>query len=55
MAAADLQLEGGSADSLGDLARFGILTVSDRASKGVYADESGPAILQFFHDAIKSP
>lgn len=49
-----LPLEGGSEDSLGDFARFGIVTVSDRASGGVYEDQSGPAILQFFHEAIKS-
>ena len=47
-------LEGGSDDSVGDLCRFGIVTVSDRASTGVYDDLSGPAILQFFHEAIKS-
>lgn len=49
-----LPLEGGSEDCLGDSARFGIVTVSDRASGGVYEDQSGPAILQFFHEAIKS-
>ena len=46
-------LEGGSAESNGD-AIFGVVTVSDRASAGVYSDESGPAILQFFSEAIKS-
>lgn len=46
---------GGSSDSLGDPARFGVLTVSDRASSGVYEDLSGPAILQFFKEAVKSP
>ena len=54
MAAPGVSLEGGCVDSLGDLAIFGVLTVSDRASTGVYADESGPAILQFFNEAIKS-
>ncbi len=49
-----LALEGGSDESVGDLARFGIVTVSDRASTGVYEDLSGPAILRFFHEAIKS-
>lgn len=49
-----LVLQGGSPESVGDPARFGIVTVSDRASSGVYKDESGPAILQFFHEAIKS-
>lgn len=35
--------------------RFGVLTVSDRASQGVYEDLGGPAILQFFSEAIASP
>lgn len=47
-------LQGGSPVSVGDTAVFGVVTVSDRASSGVYEDLSGPAILQFFHDAIKS-
>ena len=47
-------LEGGSDDSLGDFARFGVVTVSDRASQGVYDDLSGPAILHFFQEAVKS-
>ena len=47
------QLSGGSAD-FGDHAMFGVLTVSDRASQKVYDDISGPAILQFFQQAIKS-
>lgn len=50
-----LPLEGGSDEgSVGDFCRFGIVTVSDRASAGIYEDESGPAILRFFHEAIKS-
>lgn len=48
-------LSGGSADSIGDPARFGVITVSDRASSGVYEDLSGPAILHFFNEAIQSP
>lgn len=48
-------LSGGSADSIGDRARLGVLTISDRASAGVYDDLSGPAILQFFHDVLDSP
>ena len=32
-----------------------VLTVSDRASTGVYEDLSGPAILKFFSDAVESP
>jgi molybdopterin adenylyltransferase len=49
------QLHGGSADSIGDPAKFGVLTISDRASSGVYEDLSGPAILQFFSEAVQSP
>ena len=47
-------LSGGSADSVGDRATFGVVTVSDRASTGVYEDVSGPAILQFFAEAVQS-
>jgi molybdopterin adenylyltransferase len=54
MASPGVPLEGGSAESIGDQATFGVLTVSDRASAGVYTDDSGPAIIQFFHEAIKS-
>eukprot|EP01023_Acetabularia_acetabulum_P027178 TRINITY_DN25747_c0_g1_i1.p2 TRINITY_DN25747_c0_g1~~TRINITY_DN25747_c0_g1_i1.p2 ORF type:complete len:202 (-),score=39.69 TRINITY_DN25747_c0_g1_i1:672-1277(-) len=51
----DLNLYGGSKeDNFGDFARFGIVTVSDRASQGVYKDEGGPAIVKFFLEAIKS-
>ena len=32
-----------------------VVTVSDRASTGEYNDLSGPAILNFFKDAIDSP
>ena len=45
----------GNANSCGDLVRIGIVTVSDRASKGEYLDEGGPAILEFFKAAINSP
>lgn len=48
-------LSGGDACSVGDAAVFGVLTVSDRASAGVYEDLSGPAILQFFAEAVASP
>ncbi len=47
-------LSGGSADSVGDSAIFGVVTVSDRASTGVYEDVSGPAILRFFAEAVQS-
>ena len=40
---------------VGDPVRLGIITVSDRASRGEYIDEGGPAILAFFEGAIKSP
>lgn len=36
-------------------ARVGILTVSDRASAGVYQDESGPAIETFLRETLTSP
>lgn len=45
----------GREGNVGDPATLGIVTVSDRASKGEYTDEGGPAILAFFHEAIKSP
>ena len=45
----------GSEDHVGDPVRLGIVTVSDRASRGEYQDEGGPAILGFFEAAIKSP
>jgi molybdopterin adenylyltransferase len=50
-----VQLLGGDPVSIGDPAVFGVITVSDRASSGVYEDLSGPAILKFFHEAIQSP
>ena len=40
---------------MGDPAKFGVVTVSDRASSGVYQDLGGPAILGFFAEAIRSP
>ena len=40
---------------VGDPVRIGIVTVSDRASRGEYEDEGGPAILNFVQEAIKSP
>jgi molybdopterin adenylyltransferase len=35
-------------------ARIGILTISDRASQGVYEDLGGPAIRQWFTEALSS-
>jgi molybdopterin adenylyltransferase len=37
-----------------DLARVGILVISDRASRGDYQDESGKAINEFLNRAIQS-
>jgi len=39
---------------VGDPAKFGIITISDRAYSGEYEDEGGPAILGFFEEAIAS-
>ncbi len=35
--------------------RIGIVTVSDRASAGIYEDEGGPAIRAYFEKALISP
>lgn len=45
----------GKENHLGELADIGIITTSDRASKGQYEDQGGPAILGFFEEAIQSP
>lgn len=37
------------------LALVGIVTVSDRASRGEYEDRGGPAILEYLHQALSSP
>ena len=37
------------------IARIGILTVSDRASQGVYEDRGGPAIRDWLARALSSP
>lgn len=36
-------------------ARIGIVTVSDRASRGEYEDRGGPAIRQYFEEVLTSP
>lgn len=36
-------------------ATIGILTVSDRASQGVYQDRGGPAIREWLHKALATP
>ena len=45
----------GNSDNCGDFAKIGIVTVSDRASRGEYNDEGGPAILNFLSEAVASP
>src|SRR5215471_7244759 len=35
--------------------RIGIVTISDRASRGVYQDEGGPAIRACLHDILAGP
>lgn len=45
----------GNDGNCGDLVDIGVLTVSDRASRGEYEDEGGPAILEFLKEAIASP
>ena len=37
------------------IARIGILTISDRASRGVYEDKGGPAINAWLTRALTSP
>jgi len=55
MAAPPPPLAGGSLASPGDAAVLGVLTVSDRASEGVYEDRGGPEILRFYAEAVLSP
>lgn len=50
-----MEAHGGQAESIGDSARIGVLTVSDRASAGIYEDASGPAIIDFLGEAVASP
>jgi len=37
------------------VARFGVITVSDRASRGVYEDRGGPAIADYLAEVVTSP
>ncbi len=37
------------------LARIGIVTVSDRASRGEYQDRGGPAIQEYLNDVLSCP
>lgn len=38
-----------------DVARIGIVTVSDRASRGEYEDRGGPAIREYLDEILTSP
>lgn len=38
-----------------EIAKIGILTVSDRASRGEYQDRGGPAIRDYFQRVLASP
>jgi len=38
-----------------EVARIGIVTVSDRASRGEYEDRGGPAIYDYLDDVLTSP
>lgn len=41
--------------SVDELAKIGVLTVSDRASRGEYEDRGGPAILEYLREVLASP
>ncbi len=45
----------GAGDAMTTQIRIGIVTVSDRASAGIYADEGGPAIRDYFARVLTSP
>jgi molybdopterin adenylyltransferase len=38
-----------------ETARIGIVTVSDRASRGAYDDRGGPAIVEYLGQVLRSP
>ena len=38
-----------------DTALIGVVTASDRASQGIYRDESGPAIVAYLNRTLRSP
>jgi len=42
-------------ESIARIARIGIITVSDRASRGEYEDRGGPAILEYLGAVLTSP
>jgi molybdopterin adenylyltransferase len=35
--------------------KFGIVTISDRASRGQYADRGGPEVLRYLQEVVTSP
>jgi len=39
----------------GTVARIGVVTVSDRASQGIYEDRGGPAIRDYLNEVLTSP
>ena len=40
-------------DRVSPTLKIGVVTVSDRASTGVYADRSGPAIVEYFTEVMR--
>jgi molybdopterin adenylyltransferase len=40
---------------MGETVRVGIVTVSDRASRGEYQDQGGPAIVEWLKQALATP
>ena len=42
-------------DTTGQPAKLGVLTVSDRASRGEYEDRGGPAIVDYLEGVVDSP
>ncbi len=51
--AADLAPD--SAEETKRAARIGVVTISDRASAGLYEDQSGPAIIAYLEKVLTSP
>lgn len=49
-------MSGGSSEkSERSVARIGVVTVSDRASQGIYEDRGGPAIQEYLAEVLTSP
>jgi len=49
------QLAAAAAPAAGGIPRIGVLTISDRASAGVYEDVSGPAIVVVLREYLATP